>query len=269
MEIFNGMCTEDSAKISDRYFEVNNYGYSRRLERDYVTSRPLGRPDYHLIYVKAGTVVLYREERTIAAPTGHLILYRPGEKQFYRYVSGSDTEYDWFHFTGGECETMLGDLFDEGSVISVGNAYEIDEAMVDMRTHVSGSDPLSREYAAGRMMVMLTSLKQRRGKSHDRAMEKVLMQLRREKFGEGSNGAYAALANMSESHFLRRFAAYTNSTPHKYKTRHLLHQARELLRDTEMNVSEVAYALGFNDSLYFSRLFKKEYGVSPMKLKQM
>ncbi len=267
-ELFNGMCTGDSARASDDYFEVNNYGVYRRLKKDFTTLRPAGRPDYQLIYVKGGRIEYERAGRCEVALAGTLLLYRPYEMQKYRYTRGEEGTYLWFHFTGTGCEKLVGELFGAGERAEVGTAYEIEEAVADMRAHVLGTDPLSREYARGRLIVMLASLKQRQGKHRDRVMDHVIAQIHRERFNEGSNAAYAALADMSESHFLRRFTAYVGVTPHKYKSRYLMRQAAELLRDTEMNVSEVADALGIDDSLYFSRMFKREWCVSPMAYKK-
>ncbi|WP_431137979.1 helix-turn-helix domain-containing protein, partial [Psychroserpens mesophilus] len=42
-----------------------------------------------------------------------------------------------------------------------------------------------------------------------------------------------------------------------------LETARNLLRKTDMNISEVVYSVGFNSRSYFSNIFKKQYGLSP------
>ena len=44
--------------------------------------------------------------------------------------------------------------------------------------------------------------------------------------------------------------------------------AKELLLNIKLNISEVAYSIGFNDPRYFSRCFKKEVGVSPKEYRQ-
>ncbi len=263
MELFNGICSENSARVSSRFFEVNNYGVFRALEHHIFTRRPAGRPDYQMIYVKAGRMTYEECGNAKTAEAGTLVLYRPHEAQMYRYHRGAEGVYVWFHFTGTGCEELLGDLFSGDRTCTVGAAHEIDEALQDLRTHVIGDDSLSQTYACGRMMMLFAEL-QRHDTHRDHAMERVLVRLRQERFGEGSNAAYAAMAGMSEAQFLRRFTAYTGMTPHKYKTQLLLRQAAELLRDTEMNVGEVADALGIDDSLYFSRMFKKAYGVSPL-----
>jgi AraC-like DNA-binding protein len=42
-----------------------------------------------------------------------------------------------------------------------------------------------------------------------------------------------------------------------------LQNAKRLLRSTDMSITEVAYAVGFSDSNYFSSFFKKQTGKTP------
>ncbi|MCD7849093.1 MAG: helix-turn-helix transcriptional regulator [Parabacteroides sp.] len=46
-------------------------------------------------------------------------------------------------------------------------------------------------------------------------------------------------------------------------------KAISLLLTSENNVSEIAYKLGFSDPFYFSKVFKKETGMSPLQYKKM
>jgi signal transduction histidine kinase/CheY-like chemotaxis protein len=62
-----------------------------------------------------------------------------------------------------------------------------------------------------------------------------------------------ALTGQSASHFIRSFR---------------LGKAHELLRTTRMTVGEVAYAVGFKDSYYFSRTFAQEYGHAPSEARE-
>jgi len=47
-----------------------------------------------------------------------------------------------------------------------------------------------------------------------------------------------------------------------------IREATRLLRDSELNISEIAYHLGFSDPLYFSKYFKKEVGVAPQQYRK-
>ncbi|WP_109434085.1 MULTISPECIES: helix-turn-helix domain-containing protein [Aquimarina] len=78
----------------------------------------------------------------------------------------------------------------------------------------------------------------------------------------------AKLCNLSLSSFKREFKKVFNDTPNNYITDQKLKRAKELLRITEMPVSEIAYGVGFNDPLYFTRIFKKKIGGSPTEYRQ-
>ena len=47
----------------------------------------------------------------------------------------------------------------------------------------------------------------------------------------------------------------------------LIAEAKNLLTEGQMNISEISYALGFDNPTYFSRLFKKEVGLTPNKFR--
>lgn len=68
---------------------------------------------------------------------------------------------------------------------------------------------------------------------------------------------------ISQSQLYRKIKAITNETPSSYIRKIRLKKAKELLTNTGYNISEVAYAVGFNDPNYFSRVFHKQYGQSP------
>ncbi len=78
----------------------------------------------------------------------------------------------------------------------------------------------------------------------------------------------AKLCNLSLSSFKREFTKTFNDTPNNYITLQKLKRAKELLRITEMAISEIAYGVGFNDPFYFTRIFKKKIGLSPTEYRQ-
>ncbi len=267
MGMFNGICSDNSDRVSMEYIEMNNYGYFCDLERDLVTRRPHGREDYQLIYVKQGCMVCETEAGERQIPAGSLYLYRPRTPQLYRYTSGEGTLYIWFHFSGMGVERLLEGLIGTDACLTVGEAHEISDALADLKGHCTDDSTASREYAAGRLVMLFAELKKRNA-GRDRMMERVKAQLSREPFGTGSMRDYAEMVGMSESHLARRFKAYTGMTPHRYKLHVLMKQAEELLLSTDLNVAEVSRMLGIDDSLYFSRLFKRECGASPTQYKR-
>jgi AraC-like DNA-binding protein len=71
---------------------------------------------------------------------------------------------------------------------------------------------------------------------------------------------------VSAAHAETLFVAAYGLAPVAYRRGLRLHRARELLISSQMNVSEAAYAVGFADPMYFSRVFKTRFGVTPSSL---
>nr|WP_255807598.1 AraC family transcriptional regulator [Cohnella mopanensis] len=68
--------------------------------------------------------------------------------------------------------------------------------------------------------------------------------------------------------FLRMFKSRKNTSPIDYLIRVRMDRAKELLRNTELTLKEIAENVGYSDSYYFSRIFKKVEGVSPTSFKE-
>ena len=75
----------------------------------------------------------------------------------------------------------------------------------------------------------------------------------------------ARLCNMSPSSFQREFKKEFNDTPNSFINAKKLEKSKELLSITDLPISEIAYEIGFNDPLYFTRFFKNNTGHSPTK----
>lgn len=71
------------------------------------------------------------------------------------------------------------------------------------------------------------------------------------------------ISGMSRRSFLRAFEEATGSTPIAYLIRLRLNRSAELLRSTAKSITDIAFDVGFNDSNYFSRQFRKCFDVSP------
>ena len=73
----------------------------------------------------------------------------------------------------------------------------------------------------------------------------------------------AKIANMSKYYFCRNFKRIYDVSPMKYLNRMRIERAKELMMCSDLNVSQVAYNVGFDDIHYFSRFFRQCEGVSP------
>ncbi len=76
-------------------------------------------------------------------------------------------------------------------------------------------------------------------------------------------GEFAKEMGMSNSNFYRKVKALTDKSPNELVKEFRLNEAIQLMAQNELNYSEISYHVGFNDPLYFSKCFKKAYGVPP------
>lgn len=70
------------------------------------------------------------------------------------------------------------------------------------------------------------------------------------------------------NHFIKKFKEKTGYTPIKYLNAQKIEEAKRLLEHTKMPVSKIMEKVGFFDSAYFSKLFKKATGYSPRGLRE-
>jgi len=79
--------------------------------------------------------------------------------------------------------------------------------------------------------------------------------------------AVAAQANLSASHFSVVFSQEAGQTFKEYLTEIRINKAKELLRMTALRSADIAYQVGYNDPHYFSSVFKKHTGQSPIEFR--
>lgn len=73
----------------------------------------------------------------------------------------------------------------------------------------------------------------------------------------------AERAGLSRSQFTRRFAVVTGLAPENFLIQARVERAKQLLRETDMTVSQIAAALGYRDVYFFSRQFSQVTGQPP------
>lgn len=79
----------------------------------------------------------------------------------------------------------------------------------------------------------------------------------------------AAQVNVSQSHFFSLFKQITGCPPMDYFTKLRMVEACRLLNSTTARVKEVAIELGYDDPLYFSRVFKSFSTVAPVRYRKL
>jgi AraC-like DNA-binding protein len=78
----------------------------------------------------------------------------------------------------------------------------------------------------------------------------------------------AAIAHVSEAHFIRTFRETFGETPHRYLQRRRVERSMFLLRETDRSVTEICFDVGFSSLGTFSRTFRAILGASPSEYRR-
>ena len=78
----------------------------------------------------------------------------------------------------------------------------------------------------------------------------------------------ADYVGISRSHLFRSFQTYMNCSPKEFLSQYRIKQACRLLKETDLSVSAIAYSVGFENNLYFSKAFRKVKKTSPTEYRE-
>lgn len=264
MPTYFSMGTKTSEAVSQRYLHINNCGYCDSLEKTTV-SRPNGRMDYQLIYVKSGRLVFEINGQKQHIGGGHVFLYRPGVPQYYR-IDGVTTTYFWIHFSGTAVEDMLASLSD--GCIKTGELPEFERycrAFYMDRQLIERFNPL---YYEGELISLFAIIADKSAntdsstQNYDK-LSQALIAMNRSLSPRLSNDQLAQLCGLNKHYFIKLFKSATGMAPQQYYATLIVDKGRSLLETTDYSIGEIAVLCGVEDSFYFSRLFKKHTGISP------
>lgn len=73
---------------------------------------------------------------------------------------------------------------------------------------------------------------------------------------------------IGQSKCCKLFSTYIHQTPNVYLTTYRLNKSTELLHMSDLNITEIAYEVGFNGASYYAEAFRKYFRISPSKYRQ-
>lgn len=235
--------------------------------------------DYLLIYCLEGSGRLEygaQKKRRIIRP-GDLIVLPQHTPHHYWTDQKNPWSIYWVHFDGSLADAFLCQLETdlESPVLSLGIHSRLVadfEALLDARQarhHLA-----SYLHSANQLRQLLTHIallkpiaRQQQEESLD--LEKVhsLMQTRLHEQLDVETLANAV--SLSKYHFIKKYKTLTGTTPINHFIQLKIERACHLLDVTNNGIKEVAWAVGYEDAYYFSRIFRKMMGISPSRYRAM
>jgi AraC-like DNA-binding protein len=212
-----------------------------------------------------------------AVNRGELLVVPPKVAHAY----GADTNHPWtifwMHVTGENAPLLLTELGanETRPVLYIGENPEslgLFDELLDLVEHGYAT---SRLLYASQVLAHLVGLmiwdRHRNWRGNLDASQKVaqsIAHMKQHLDQRATAASLAALANLSESHYRALFKRQTGYAPMDYFIRLRMHQACQLLDTSDLNVKEIAMAVGYVDPLYFSRVFKAVIELSPSQYRE-
>lgn len=237
------------------------------------TFREKGAPQMVLMYCVAGhgTARLVRSEHTVGA--GQVVILPPHREHEYRSSMDRPWTIYWLHVTGTKTAALHRLLTDDGTrtVIDIGEDADIlslfEEVFLTMRQSYGPDNLLLASLSTGRLLARMITLHRRQPQSLDtrQRIDTTIRYMQQRLDARVAVLELAHLANLSRSHYAAAFKQQTGYAVVDYFIRLKMQRGAWLLDTTTRPIKAVAAELGFDDPLYFSRQFRRVYGVSPVQ----
>lgn len=262
MGVWDGNKRDTTNYKTERYMQINSCGF-QRMPAYWTVIREKGRYDYHLLLVDSGELEVCCGNNTKILRKGNFVIYEPSEKQYYE--SKTAVSSHWMHFGGTVAEEILSSYGLRSGIYLTDysiNAFEAYSTLIRQF-----NQPNLKMLANGTLLILLAHISAavnniRHPKISD-AMSEIITYINMNYNKQLTIEELSQRAGYSKSRFLHLFKELMNTTPLAYRNNIRLTNACELLSGSGQSIGNIALSCGFEDQLYFCRVFKKRYGISP------
>lgn len=238
------------------------------------TIRPAGRRDYQMIFVRKGCIhYKLNGMPPIIAKENSILIYKPFTPQYYTMYLEDKPDVHWVHFTGYDVERIFKELnlpLEHPFTIKKDN---ISSLYSNIMFELTSKEPYFSEIANSIFLQLIYTV----CRNHTtNSASKGAAQTDITKIAEYINANYskeltvAGISerfNISASWLNRLFRQKYNMSLKSYITATRIEIAKSMLSSSN-DINEIAFSVGYNDALYFSRIFHRTTGVSPSQYRK-
>jgi len=234
--------------------------------------------DNLLIYCTAGYGTVELGSQTLGVGPGDALLLPRGSHHRYQADTNHPWTIYWIHFEGALAEKFIVNV--RGGkhflpVLSIGtHARLIADFETLIETRKTGYNRRSFVHAANVLRQMLSYLSAvapvvQAKQQHNMDLDGIHALMEEKLHGQLELATLARHANLSKYHFSNKYKALTGRSPIQHFLHLKMERACYLLDISGISIKDVSRTLGYEDSYYFSRLFKKIIGVAPRQYRNL
>jgi AraC family transcriptional regulator of arabinose operon len=243
----------------------------------HLRERPGGVPQAIFIYCLRGSgwCELNGQRHEVAA--GELVVIPPRASHAYGADDRNPWTIHWFHAHGALLPGFLAELNAPASrpVIFLGEDPQVlalfEEVLGVLEHGYTPQQMLHASHALAHLLAVIIRHRHESWRAQPDARQKVTQTLSymKEHLEQPLQlNALASLAGLSRSRFATLFKQQTGFAPLAYFTRLRMHRACQLLDTTDLSVKAIGARVGYEDPLYFSRMFRLITETSPVEYRR-
>jgi len=264
---------DDDQGCSDlsHHLIINSVGYYSFESFTRMTHRKAGRKDFYLSYNLVGPMKIYIKGQEVTLQPGSFFLYRPFEEQHYGHSIEKEFLAYWVHFTGYGVEELLDQAgLSEQNSGFIGQDDKIaalfGDMMDELRDKKAGYELASSSKLSYLFSIISRHLNYGNTIKSTRIRDEIYQSIKyiHNHYAEEIYVKnLAEMSHLSSDRYTTLFKTITAATPLQYILKFRLQKACDLMRQTSLNIQQISSLVGFQDQLYFSRMFKKYYHQTP------
>lgn len=260
---------EEFQKLNSRLLYISHSRYQGDWK-----SIPHTHPFTELFYVVSGRGTFLLDHETYPIGAGDLVIVPPGSEHTEQSLNPSPMEYivlgiDGITFLGTE-QASSQILYHYSKKTELLNLLDL--ILQEVRTKETGYDLACQHLLDLVIIQMIRQFRLVPAPISSSKMTKECIQIKNYLDSNYSDHitleSLAKKAHMNKYYLVHAFSRYAGESPMQYLNAKRLQIGRELLLSTDYSIAQVASSVGFSSQSYFSQVFRKESGISPMRYRK-
>ncbi|MCD2345629.1 AraC family transcriptional regulator [Clostridium guangxiense] len=264
-----------TSKYVNTDLNVTCYGHQACYSKHYWGP---GIRDYYLIhYVIRGKGILKTAEKVYEVNAGETFIIEPKTLSYYEADKDDPWEYFWIGFNGIRAKHYVSQIYEENTcpIFDCKKSNGLEQCLSEMLSYSyeqDGRDIILQSYLYKFIYLLIKSIGIDKRNTQNNIAEKYVNDAAAYICNNYSNDIkvcdIAKYVNITRAYLFRLFKKYLHTSPQQFLINLRMEKASELLKNPCFTIGHVARSVGYRDVLLFSKIFKKNIGISPSEFRK-
>lgn len=249
--------------------DIGMYYCGKRINTLNHVYGPEIRNHYLFVLVNKGEASFFHKSGTIKLKAQDMLVMCPGER--IHYVADTPWSIQWVGLYGLTVENYMRELSIDGDhpIIRVEQYYEMQEVLEELYQINSYRTEYYRCKQIELIYRFFSLLLQKSSKEFNGDIAESCKKIIDYNYGRDITvQEIAKTLHIDSAYLTRKFVQNYGVAPKEYLIDKRVKKAKKLLMESDARIKEISGSVGYADQLYFSRIFKKKVGLSPLEYRK-